>query len=237
MLIDPITHVAIIGPGSIGAYRATWVRNRRTDASCEEVCQPRRQVTICHATSSATIPHSRIVTSGTAGHDDHVNDIFHGEVSCPAGSQPVGTAGLYGSGVAGVAVTGISELVLEVLDLEAAERFYAGALGLPVVERWEQREAVWVMAGRQTRIGLWRPQVGIATGRGGVHVHYALHLSDGDYDGAVARLREHGYEPHEERFGAYDSSRAAYVTDPDGNVVELWTWDVSHHLEGRSQND
>ena len=33
-------------------------------------------------------------------------------------------------------VTGVSELVLEVADLEAAEEFYAGVLGLPVVERW-----------------------------------------------------------------------------------------------------
>ena len=26
------------------------------------------------------------------------------------------------------------------------------------------------------------------------------------------------------------SSRAAYVTDPDGNVVERWTWDAAGHL-------
>jgi catechol-2,3-dioxygenase len=141
------------------------------------------------------------------------------------------------SSAPGIPVTGVSELVLEVVDLAAAERFYAEVLGLPVVERWAEREAIWVMAGRQTRIGLWRPQVGLAGGRGGVHVHYALHLPEQDYDAAVARLREHGYEPHEERFGTYEASRAAYATDPDGNVVELWTWDVAHHLDGRTQND
>jgi catechol 2,3-dioxygenase-like lactoylglutathione lyase family enzyme len=130
-----------------------------------------------------------------------------------------------------IAVTGVSELVLEVVDLEAAERFYAEVLGLPVVERWEHREAVWVMAGAATRIGLWRPQVGLAGGRGGVHVHYAMHLAEADYDAAVARLREHGYEPEEHRFEGYDASSAAYVTDPDGNVVELWTWEVARHLE------
>ena len=43
-------------------------------------------------------------------------------------------------------VTGVSELVLEVVDLEASERFYAEVLGLPVVERWPDREAIWVMA-------------------------------------------------------------------------------------------
>ena len=129
----------------------------------------------------------------------------------------------------GIAVTGVNELVLEVVDLEASERFYAGVLGLPVVARWENRDAVWVMAGERTRIGLWRPQVGIAGGRGGVHVHFALHLADEHYEPAVARLREHGYEPEEVVFED-DRGRAAYVTDPDGNVVELWTWDVAGHL-------
>jgi catechol 2,3-dioxygenase-like lactoylglutathione lyase family enzyme len=133
--------------------------------------------------------------------------------------------------MAAIPVTGVSELVLEVVDLAAAEAFYAGVLGLPVVERWEQREAVWVLAGDRTRIGLWRPQVGIAGGRGGVHVHFALHVPVEAYDAAVARLRQHGCDPEERRFELYDDSRAAYVTDPDGNVVELWTWDVAGHLE------
>jgi hypothetical protein len=26
------------------------------------------------------------------------------------------------------------------------------------------------------------------------------------------------------------TTRAAYVSDPDGNVVELWTWNVARHL-------
>jgi catechol-2,3-dioxygenase len=118
-----------------------------------------------------------------------------------------------------IPVAGVSELVLEVADLERAEQFYSGQLGFPVVERWEQREAVWVLAGA-TRIGLWRPQVGIAGGRGGAHVHYALQISEEEYGPTVERLTECGLEVHEDDFGG---SRAAYVTDPDGNVVEFWT--------------
>jgi hypothetical protein len=34
----------------------------------------------------------------------------------------------------------------------------------------------------------------------------------------------------EHEFPGYGGSRAAYVDDPDGNVVELWTWDVARHL-------
>ena len=130
--------------------------------------------------------------------------------------------------MSGLPVTGVSELVLEVVDLEAAERFYADLLGLPVVERWPHREAIWIMAGERTRIGLWRPQVGLAGGRGGVHVHFAMHIAEDDYDAAVARLRGRGQQVEEMRFEG--AGRSAYLTDPDGNVVELWTWDVSRHL-------
>jgi catechol 2,3-dioxygenase-like lactoylglutathione lyase family enzyme len=127
-------------------------------------------------------------------------------------------------------VTGVNELVLEVADLPTAERFYADVLGLPVVERWQDREAVWLTAGDRTRIGLWTPQVGLAGGRGGAHVHYAMHVPPDRYDSAVAALRERGQDVEEHRFPAYEDSRAAYVTDPDGNVVEIWTYDVANHL-------
>jgi len=139
-------------------------------------------------------------------------------------------------GTTGIPVTGVSELVLEVVDLAAAEHFYADILGLPVVDRWPDRDALWVIAGDRTRIGLWRPQVGLAGGRGGIHVHFAMHLADADYDAAVARLRSHGLEVEEMTFDTSGASRAAYVDDPDGNVVELWTWDVGHHLGRRADS-
>jgi catechol 2,3-dioxygenase-like lactoylglutathione lyase family enzyme len=130
----------------------------------------------------------------------------------------------------GIRTAGVSELVLEVADLAAAERFYAGVLGFPVVERWTDRQAVWVMAGTQTRIGLWTPQVGIAGGRGGAHVHFALRITDADFADAVQRLKAQGLSVHTEHFGA-GRGDAAYVTDPDSNVVEFWTWDVAEHLQ------
>lgn len=130
---------------------------------------------------------------------------------------------------AGVLRTGgVSELVLEVADLAAAERFYAGVLGFPVVERWLERGAIWVMAGTRTRIGLWTPQVGIAGGQGGAHVHFAVHVDGEDFPAVVRQLELHGLPVHLEDFG--ERGDAAYVTDPDGNVVEFWTWDVARHL-------
>jgi glyoxylase I family protein len=131
--------------------------------------------------------------------------------------------------VSGIPVTGVSELVLRVEDLAAAEAFYAGVLGLPVVERWAKREAIWVMAGDRTRIGLWRgDQVGLAGGRGGSHVHFAMHLPAEHVDATRERLDAHGCPVEEITFSG--AGHALYVTDPDGNVVELWTWDVAEHL-------
>ena len=109
--------------------------------------------------------------------------------------------------------------MLEVADLDAAARFYGDVLGLPALTRSDDR--AWFLVGERSRIGLWTQQVGIAGGRGGAHVHYAMHIGEGDYEEAVARLREHGLDVHEENF---EGTRAVYVTDPDGNVVELWTW-------------
>ena len=125
--------------------------------------------------------------------------------------------------------SGVSELALMVDDLERAEAFYAGTLGLPVVERWE--DAVWVMAGDRTRIGLWLPGVEPLAGeRGGSHVHFALHVDEGDFAPLVKHLGQRGHDVHVEQFGD-GRGRAAYVTDPDGHVVEFWTWDVAGHLD------
>ena len=126
-------------------------------------------------------------------------------------------------------ISGVSELALGVADLERAERFYAGTLGLPVVERW--RDAVWVMAGNRTRIGLWLVTVApIAGERGGSHVHFAVHTSEVDLDSLIGRLEAEGHTVHLERF-TDGRGRAAYVSDPDGNVVEFWTWDVSQYFD------
>ena len=129
-------------------------------------------------------------------------------------------------------VAGVSELVLEVSELDRAERFYTEKLGLPVVERWPHRNAVWVLAG-STRIGLWEPQVGLEGSQGGKHVHFALQLPDDAFDPLVAALRGKGLEVPIHEFGGLGAvespSRAAYVTDPDGHLVEFWTAKMSDY--------
>jgi catechol 2,3-dioxygenase-like lactoylglutathione lyase family enzyme len=131
-------------------------------------------------------------------------------------------------------VTGVSELVLQVADLERAERFYADKLGLPVVERWPHRNAVWVLAGT-TRIGLWEQQVGLEGSRGGEHVHFAMHIPGEEFDALLDALRGQGLEVPVHEFSGLGNverpSRSAYVHDPDGHLVEFWTAEMSDYLK------
>jgi catechol 2,3-dioxygenase-like lactoylglutathione lyase family enzyme len=127
--------------------------------------------------------------------------------------------------VAGPPVTGISELVLEVSDLEAGRRFYRDALGFEETLYGEGREGrYWYLVGNSARLGLWTPQTGLAGGRGGAHVHFAFQVPDAEIDPLLARLRERGVEV--EGPVQLGPGRAVYVTDPDGNVVEFWSQDM-----------
>jgi catechol 2,3-dioxygenase-like lactoylglutathione lyase family enzyme len=128
-------------------------------------------------------------------------------------------------------VSGISELVLEVSDLDRARDFYREVLGLEETLYGEGREGrYWYLIGDSARLGLWTPQVGLAGGRGGAHVHFALRVPHDAVDGILERLRARGAEVEGPvQLGA---DRAIYVTDPDGNVVEFWSQDMSEYAAG-----
>jgi catechol 2,3-dioxygenase-like lactoylglutathione lyase family enzyme len=125
-------------------------------------------------------------------------------------------------------VTAISELVLEVSDLDAGRAFYGDVLGLQETRHGERRDdRIWFLIGESARLGLWTPQTGLAGGRGGAHVHFALHVADGEIDRLRERLEAAGAEP--EGPVQLGPGRALYLTDPDGNVVELWSQDMAEY--------
>ncbi|MGH2957656.1 MAG: VOC family protein [Solirubrobacterales bacterium] len=128
-------------------------------------------------------------------------------------------------------VSGISELVLEVSDLEAARAFYREVLGFEETRYGEGAEGrYWYLVGETARLGLWTEQVGLAGGRGGTHVHFAFHVADVEIDRLKERIEGAG--------AAVDGpiqlgpGRAIYVTDPDGNVVEFWSQDMAEYTAG-----
>jgi catechol-2,3-dioxygenase len=128
-------------------------------------------------------------------------------------------------------VSGISELVLEVSDLDRARAFYRDVLGFEETLYGEGREdRYWYLIGDSARLGLWTPQTGLAGGRGGAHVHFAFRVPREALDAILERLRDRGAEVEGPiQLGA---DRAIYVTDPDGNVVEFWTQDMGEYAAG-----
>jgi catechol-2,3-dioxygenase len=131
--------------------------------------------------------------------------------------------------------TAISELVLEVSDLDRARAFYRDVLGFEETLYGEGAEGrYWYLVGNSARLGLWTPQTGLAGGRGGAHVHFAFHVPEEALDGLLGRLRGRGAEV--EGPVQLGPGRAIYVTDPDGNVVEFWSQDMADYTRGARED-
>ena len=131
--------------------------------------------------------------------------------------------------------SGISELVLEVGDLERARRFYRDVLGFEETLYGEGREGrLWYLVGDSARLGLWTEQTGLAGGRGGSHVHFAFHVADEEVDRIRERIEAAGAEV--EGPIQLGPGRAVYVTDPDGNVVEFWSQDMEAYCRSARED-
>ena len=124
---------------------------------------------------------------------------------------------------------GLLELVLEVEDLERAVRFYGDVLGLVEVTRWgTERPAVWLRLGQNEVLGLWPRSSGgsgvaIHASRGGKHVHFAVYVAPGSLESWLDRLSSAGLDV--EGPVQFSQGRSIFLTDPDGNVVELADWE------------
>src|SRR4051794_30496134 len=118
-----------------------------------------------------------------------------------------------------MSISGFAELTLEARDMRALERFYTDVFGLRVLAREDDR--IWLAAGRSARLGIWAPGEKEDGDEGGRHVHFAFAADPGTLDQLAAHLRGGGAEvkgPEEHDGG----DRSLYVTDPEGNVVEVW---------------
>jgi catechol-2,3-dioxygenase len=118
-------------------------------------------------------------------------------------------------------VDGICELTLETPDLEALVGFYGDAFGFEPIKREDDR--AWLACGSRTRLGIWSPGPKEFGDRGGRHVHFALSATPDGLDRVVERLRARSIAfrgPVEHPGG----DRSLYVEDPEGNVVEVWSF-------------
>jgi glyoxylase I family protein len=128
-----------------------------------------------------------------------------------------------------IRVLGLDHVVLRVRDLDAALRFYQGALGCPIERRIDALGLVQLRAGAAL-IDLVPADSPLGKAGGGVPVadgknvdHICLRIDAFDAAALSAYLRSHGIEPGEvgTRYGAEGNGLSMYVRDPDGNVVEL----------------
>src|SRR5215208_3393978 len=116
-------------------------------------------------------------------------------------------------------VKGLDHIVLRVSDMDRAISFYEQVLGLHVERRLPEIGLVQLRAG-SAMIDLV-PQKDEADGRN--MDHYAVQIESMDVEALSAHLRRHGVDPGEvrRRYGAEGYGSSIYITDPDGNTVEL----------------
>jgi len=117
-------------------------------------------------------------------------------------------------------VTGLDHVVLRVSDMDRAIEFYEQVLGLHVERRLSEIGLVQLRAG-SAMIDLVPQKKGDAAGRN--MDHYAVQIETMDVEALTAHLRRHGVDPGEvrRRYGAEGYGSSIYITDPDGNTVEL----------------
>jgi glyoxylase I family protein len=126
-------------------------------------------------------------------------------------------------------VRGLDHLVLRVKDPAVMERFYVEVLGLTVERRSETIGLLQLRAGAQlvdlvAVDGMLGKQGGAAPAAEGRNLdHFCLNLDGFDLAAVVAHLEAHGVAVGESgrRYGAGGFGVSVYLTDPEGNGLEL----------------
>jgi glyoxylase I family protein len=113
----------------------------------------------------------------------------------------------------------IDHLVLRVRDVDAMRRFYCEVLGAEHVA-WRPKLGMSHLRAGSAMIDL---VVAADAERGRNMDHFCLRVEPFDRDAIVAHLAAHGVAVGEvaRRFGAEGNGVSIYVTDPEGNTVEL----------------
>jgi glyoxylase I family protein len=127
------------------------------------------------------------------------------------------------------AIDTIDHVVLRVRDLARMQRFYCEALGC-TVEKVQaaigltQLRAGGALIDLVDVAGKLGREGGAPPGREGRNMdHLCLRVAPFDAAAISAHLRANGAEPGEavERYGAEGYGPSIYLSDPEGNVVEL----------------
>ena len=125
-----------------------------------------------------------------------------------------------------IQIDGLAEVVLSTRDASRAVAFYGGLLGLERITPEGQPGPIFFRAGQATdRVPSLLVLVPLAPGTQdfqeprSLH-HLALTIPAAAFDGARAALTDAGIEVRDGKHPVL-AVRTMYVTDPDGNEVEL----------------
>ena len=128
-----------------------------------------------------------------------------------------------------IRIRGLDHVVLRVVDLERSKAFYRDVLGCPE-EKWQPDLGLLQMRAGSALIdlvdinGKLGRQGGASPGTEGRNVdHFCVQLAAFDETALRAHLTAHGVAPGAvvQRYGAEGYGRSMYISDPDGNQVEL----------------
>ena len=128
-----------------------------------------------------------------------------------------------------IRIRALDHLVLRVVDLDKLLRFYSEALGCPIERRQDAIGLVQLRAGASLIDlvpvdGKLGSAGGAAPGPEGRNMdHFCLQVEPFDEAAIRSHLAKYGYSagPLVQRYGAQGEGPSIYVTDPEGNVVEL----------------
>lgn len=126
------------------------------------------------------------------------------------------------AGLAAVRIAALDHVVLRVADLDRAVAFYGKVLDCRVERTLEKPKLVQLRAGGSL-IDLVPAGARPAEAGAGNMDHFALRLEAFDAAALAAHLRAQGVAVGEvhERYGAEGYGPSLYITDPDGNTLEL----------------
>ena len=136
-------------------------------------------------------------------------------------------------------IKALGEVVLRVRDLDTMQEFYENAVGLELLERYENIMAFFRIApdyeGHTQSLALFdqsgqadhrsRRYTGVDTEKSTLH-HIAFTISASDHETEKQRLQNLGLDVETVEH-AWQHYRSLYITDPEGNVVEFVCYDAS----------
>ena len=123
-------------------------------------------------------------------------------------------------------IRALDHIVLNTTDVERSLAWYTGLLGLAGVrvDEWRRGEVPFpsVRVSDGCIIDLFASE---RVGSDGNLNHFCLVATRADVDGVAADSRFEVVDCPGPRFGARGSGWSVYVTDPDGNTVEIRSYD------------